>query len=181
MKKNLSVIALLVLTCALLSSCSSRLALKGSYPQPQHYAETTLTQEEVWTKVIDYFATAGVPITTIDKSSGLIVSSKMSFLDNYTREKDGKPMNPNAYVVIPTVRGGFGNILEPTAVITGDWAMIGDWNVRIKADGDVTQVYINLMNMDCYYSTSGLYGNTTRIPIKSTGVFEKSLLDFLTK
>lgn len=171
--KLISLLAILFI--ASFSSCST-LQLKGAYPESQHYTETSLSQEEVWTNIIDFFATTGVPITTIDKSSGLIVSSKVSFLNNYTREKDGKPMNPKAYVVIPTVRGGFGNILEPTSKITGNWSMVGDWNVRIKSTNGKTQIYVNLMNMDCYYSTSGLYGNTTKIPIKSTGVFEKEMI-----
>lgn len=59
-----------------------------------------------------------MPITTIDKSSGIIVASNISFVNNYSREdRDGKLINPSAYVVISTVRGGFGNILEPDAKI----------------------------------------------------------------
>lgn len=163
-----------------ITACSP-MKLTGVYPSTNHFGYSDNSYEQVWAKVIDYFAIAGIPITTIDKSSGIIVSSKVSFLNFYTREVKGVPLDPNAYVVIPTVRGGFGNILEPTAVITGDWTMVGDWNVRIKESGGKIMVNVNLMNLDCYYTTSGLYGSTTKVPIKSTGKFEQELLDYLTR
>lgn len=176
MKKILTVL----FAASLLVSCST-LKLTGTYPSTNHFGYSDNTYEQVWAKVIDYFAIAGIPITTIDKSSGIIVSSKMSFLNSYTREVEGVPLNPNAYVVIPTVRGGFGNILEPAAAIRGNnWTMVGDWNVRIRENEGRIMVNVNLMNLDCYY-TSGLYGSTTKIPIKSTGKFERELLDYLTE
>ncbi|MBR2451922.1 MAG: hypothetical protein IKB37_01960 [Rikenellaceae bacterium] len=164
-----------------LVSCGSPLRLTGTYPSTNHFGYSDKSYEQVWAKVIDYFAIAGIPITTIDKSSGLIVSSKVSFLNYYTREVKGAPLNPNAYVVIPTVRSFLGNILEPTAVITGDWTMVGDWNVRIRESNGKIMVNVNLMNLDCYYKTSSFYSSTTKVPIKSTGKFESELLDFLTK
>lgn len=176
MKKILT----MLFVASLLVSCST-LKLTGTYPSTNHFGYSDNSYEQVWAKVIDYFAIAGIPIATIDKSSGIIVSSKMSFLNSYTREVKGVPLNPNAYVVIPTVRGGFGNILEPTAAITGDWTMVGDWNVRIRESDGRIMVNVNLMNLDCYYTVSGLYGSTTKVPIKSTGKFERELLDYLTK
>lgn len=87
----------------------------------------------------------------------------------------------DAHVVIPTVRGGFGNILEPNSLFTGNWSMYGCWNVRIKTKENKTVVNINSNNMTCVYSVKGLLGNSTVIPIKSTGVFERSLLNYLTE
>lgn len=156
-----------------LYSCGSSLKLKGDYPDINSYfTETTDSYDQVWDRIIDFFAISGVPISNIDKESGLIVSSKFSFINNYTREVGGKPLNPDAYVVIPTVRGAlFFNILEPTAVITGSWIMEGDFNVRIKKiKGDLTSINVNLVNLICIY-------NWDRIPMKSTGIFEKSLIE----
>lgn len=180
MKRVISLLVLVVFSF-MVSSCGSTIRLKGSYPDSHFSKETDLQYEEVWTRVIDFFAMAGIPITTIDKSSGLIVASRVSFLNSYTREVNGAPLDPEAYVVIPTVRGMFGNRLEPNAAITGDWEMVGDWNVRIKANGSKTIVNVNMVNVECFYRTSGLSGNTTKIPIKSTGVFENSLLKYLTE
>ncbi len=174
----------LMLSCTAvltLSSCGS-LRLTGTYPAPNHFAETRNTFEVVWSRVIDYFAIEGVPITTVDKSSGLIVSSKMSFLNAYTREVNGEPLDPDAYVVIPTVRGEFGIILEPSSFIGGTWKMIGDWNIRVKEENGKTIVNVNLTNLACYYTTTKSNITSSRpIPIKSTGKFEKDLLDYLTR
>lgn len=171
----------LVSVSFIVASCGAPLRLKGVYPGSHFSQETELNYEEVWTRVIDFFSMAGIPITTIDKSSGLIVASRVSFLSSYTREVNGTPLDPDAYVVIPTVRGMFGNRLEPNARITGDWEMTGDWNIRIKANGDKTTVNVNMVNLECFYRTSGLAGSTTKIPIKSTGVFENELLKYLTE
>lgn len=161
-----------------LSSCSSMIKLVGNYPSPNQYGETKLSYDDAWSKVIDYFAVCGIPITTIDKSSGLIVASKMSFVNVYTREDNrGNLIDSSAYVVIPTVRGGFGNILEPNALISGRWEMVGDWNLRLKNEGDKTSINVNLLNLNCFYGNSGFM--STKIPIKSTGVFEKKMIEYL--
>lgn len=178
--RKIYVLSSLVIFLLLIGGCAP-LRLTGEYPDTHFSKETDLSYEEVWERVIDYFAIAGIPISTIDKSSGLIVSSKVSFVNNYTREVNGKPLDENAYVVIPTVRGGFGNILEPKAALTGDWEMIGDWNVRIKSINNKTIVSVNMINLYCFYRVRGLMGNTTKIPIQSTGVFERSLLNYLTE
>ena len=166
----------------MICSCGT-LKLVGNYPSTEnYYATTDASYDSVWDRVVDFFATSGVPITHIDKDSGLIISSKMSFLNSYTLERNGVPEDPNAFVVIPIVRGGFGNILEPRAVITGRWTMYGDFNVRITiCDGGKTMINVNLLNLTCLYYGSSLLGNTTRVPIASTGVFEKSLLQLFCK
>lgn len=171
-------IAFILSLTFILLSCGS-LKLRGTYPESGNYfIETSLSYDEVWDKIIDIFAQCGVPISNIDKTSGLIVSNNMSFINNYTREtRTGSMINPSAYVVIPTVRGGFGNILEPTAAITGNWDMCGDWNVRIKkAENGKTLINVNLLNVRCIY-TSGMHA--TRVPIKSTGIFEKHIINIL--
>lgn len=163
----------------LLASCGSPLKIMGTYSTGTEFKESSLPFEEVWSKVIDFFALSGMPISNIDKSSGIIVSNNISFVNYYTREdKNGNLINPNAYVVIPTVKGGFGNILEPTSKITGQWEMTGDWNVRIKPNGKGgTIVNVNLLNLRCRYHNPG--GIISNIPIQSTGVFENKMLDYL--
>ena len=176
MKKKLLGLGLIVI---LFSSCSVGYKLTGNYPITGQSALVDKSFEEVWSKTIDYFAQNGVPISTIDKSSGLIISSKMGLTNSYSREHNGELLNPKAYVVIPTVRGGFGNVLEPTAAITGSWDMIGDFNVRIKtADSNKTSVSVNLLNLNCFYSAGR---STIKIPISSTGVFEKEMIEYLSK
>ena len=176
MKKKLLGLGLIVI---LFSSCSVGYKLTGNYPITGESVLIDKTFEEVWSKTIDYFALNGVPISTIDKSSGLIVSSKMDLTNSYSRESNGELLNPKAYVVIPTVRGGFGNILEPTSAITGNWDMIGDFNVRIKnTDSNNILVNVNLLNLNCFYSAGR---STVKIPISTTGVFEKEMIKYLSE
>ncbi len=179
MKKKIELM-LLCATVVMLSSCASS-RLTGTYPSTNHFAETKNSFETVWSRIIDYFAIEGIPISVVDKSSGLIVASKTSFLNSYTREVKGKPLNPGAYVVIPTIKGGFGNVLEPNAKIKAglSWEMLGDWNVRVKETDGNTIVNVNLINLVCFYIDQ--HGKKTVVPIESTGKFEKGLLDYLTR
>lgn len=56
--------------------------------------------------------------------------------------------------------------------------MVGDWNIRVKERDGKTVINLNLVNLDCYYLTS--YG-MTKVPIRSTGVFEQGLLKYLSE
>lgn len=162
---------LLIVLSALLVSCSP-MRLVGKYVETNHFfAETTLSYEEVWARVIDYFALAGIPISTIDKSSGLIVASRISFLNYYTREVDGKPLSKDAYVIVPTVRSILFTIMEPTAID-------GDWNIRIKEQDGRVIVNMNLVNLNAYIE---FQNNRLNIPVASLGNFENGLIDYLTK
>lgn len=171
MKKTFVIVGIIVLA-AFFVSCSS-MRLTGKYAGMNHsFAETTLPYEEVWTRVIDYFALSGIPISTIDKSSGLIIASRISFLNHYTREVDGKPLSPDAYVVVPTVRGMLFTITPPTSID-------GDWNIRIKEQDDRVIVNVNLVNLNAYIIQSA--GTRVNIPVASLGNFENGLIDYLTK
>lgn len=58
--------------------------------------------------------------------------------------------------------------------------MIGDWIVRIKPNSKGgTSININLLNLRCFYGSSGILGTSAKIPIKSTGVFENNMLQYL--
>ncbi len=169
MKKYL----LIAITALFLSSCGS-MKLVGNYPSNNHFAETDLSLEQVWTRIIDFFAISGVPIKLIDKASGLIVSEEISFKDSYTIEEKGLPVDLNALVVVPN---GYNSML----ILSGG-EMLGSWNVRIKPTENKTIVNVNMTNLSCYSTSYSLFGVTkTSIPIASTGVWEKQFLEFLTK
>lgn len=168
---------LFIVSCIwMLSSCSP-LKLTGNYPDTHHYIECDNTFKNVWSEIIDYLTYAGIPIETIDRSSGLIETSSISLIDHYTREKDGRPIDPDAYAVIPTIRSGLVYILEPKPPINAGWTMTGKWNIRIKVSDGKTAVRINLISLECRYASSG---HVTQIPIRSTGKFEQGLLEHLT-
>lgn len=159
----------------MLPSCSS-ISLTGSYPDPHHYAESDDTFEEVWERVVDYFAFEGIPISTIDKSSGLIITAKMPLKDYCSREENGKPLDPDAYVVIPTSKGGLGTTMEPEMLVSHGWKITGQWNVRVKESDGKTAIHINLSELTCLYPSLNGYRDA---PIHSTGRFEQKILDYV--
>jgi hypothetical protein len=128
--------------------------------------------EQVWSNVIDFFATEGISIKVIDKSSGLIVTEKYNLRGAYTQEgKNGELMNPSAFVVI-----------SKCGKLGPDW-LTGEWNVRIKSlpDGK-TSINVNLLNIQGHvYRAESTY--TFKVDCdftgQSTGVFEKGIAEKL--
>lgn len=169
MKKKLF---LLALSCMVLSSCMTTKIphLVGNYTATTSI-ETDKSFDEVWGKVIDFFATSGIPISTLEKASGLIVSNKVALEGMTTTEKDGVILNPNAYIVIPYVKGSTN--LQVTS----------DFNVRVKEQNGKVLISVNLPNIKAQlYVLEGLYvrvPTAKSIEAKSTGVFENGLLNLL--
>ncbi|RFS17356.1 hypothetical protein [Emticicia sp. C21] len=87
MKKMLT---LLFLSYALFSCTGPKsIPIKGAYLEKPFTVYSEKSVEDVWSKVIDIFATSGITIKIIDKSSGLIVTDDYSFLKSYTFETTG--------------------------------------------------------------------------------------------
>lgn len=106
--------------------------VRRSYPKKPFMAYTDKSVDEVWSKVIDIFATKGITIKIIDKASGLIVTEDYSFLKSYTFETvSGKPVNPNAMVVCSRILNGLGEPMIPEKIT-------GSWNVRVKPENGKT-------------------------------------------
>lgn len=164
----------LILFCCFCSCEAPKMILKGNYQETPYSVETSKSLEEVWSNIIDLFSTHGISIKIIDKSSGLITSDHTSFLNNYTYEDEyGKPINPNAYVVIYKLKNGFGTPLPPDYIE-------GDWNIRIKNIDGKTIINVNLVNLRSTFTTqASRYGPSSiiNIPVKSTGVFEKVIAE----
>lgn len=166
-------IFLSALFACLLYSCKTTdmLTLTGDYPIINTTTTTDKTFDEVWDNVIDYFAINGIPISILDKESGLIVSNKVSLKNNITMEKNGKPLNDKAFIVIPYAK----NVIYMNAY--------SDFNVRVKKqDGKIT-ISVNLPNIVAERTTKPAWWQLVSTPkivdAKSTGVFEKGLLSLL--
>lgn len=155
------------------SGCMSTKAvpLKGTYTNGNFEAITPTSKEKVWDNIIDFFSKKGLPIKIIDKSSGLIVSDETGLTWSY-EDKNGKLIDPTAWVAIKKILiSGTNTPIKPTLVT-------GEWNIRIKgAPNNQTSVAVNLvnpkyMNMNVstltYFSSGG---------VKSTGVFEKMIYE----
>lgn len=147
-----------------LCSCTSVKTLQGNYANS--YSITTATSyDKVWDNVIDYFASNGISISTMEKASGLIVANRI--VVPQTIEKNGKPLDSSAFIVIPNV-----NKYPSTATAS--------FNVRVKNNGDSVTITVNVYNIESTRIIAQIYYNspiTEPIEGKSTGVFEKGLLN----
>lgn len=152
-----------VAICAVLCSCAPVIkSLQGGYLN-SHTTTTTTSYDEVWNNVIDYFAYTGITISTMEKASGLIVASKIAVPQ--TKELNGKPLDPNAFVVIPDVRN-----YPKLATAT--------FNVRVRDNGESVSITINMHDINAsYIKNNGFVIYQAPIEGKSTGVFENGLLN----
>lgn len=162
-----------------LSSCAAKLMVKqlsGQYQDEPFYVFTTKSYDKTWNIMIDFFAKKGIAITTVDKSTGLIVARNQFTTATWTHEENGKPINPEAYLVVSTcgyMKGYTYKDFHPQVVE-------GDWNVRIREEsGGRVSVNINLYNLavkgKAEYIGARYYPNPCTFIAKSTRVFEKSL------
>ena len=161
----------MLVSCIVLSSCVTTPHLVGNYAITNSI-ETNKSYDEVWGDVIDFFATSGIPISTMEKESGLIVSSKVALDGMTTTEENGKISNPNAYIVIPSVKSM--PFVKSTVNVTADF------NVRVKEQNGKVIVTVNLTNIMAQVKDKTLDGkpmSTKTIEAKSTGVFEKTILE----
>lgn len=176
MKTKILVLMLTLCVAFSISSCSPKIyGLRGNY-ETTNSTETDSSYDEVWSRVIDFFATANIPIATLDKESGLIVASKISFDESKVsiENKEGVILNPNAWFVLPFQEYLDGGRAECS------------FNVRIRKNSNgKTFIGINLGNIIGYKNILTLDSFTLRktlikqqVPATcySTGVFEKELL-----
>lgn len=174
MKKLLTIIIV-----SSLASCSIKVVpLKGAYPETPIVYTSNRPVSEVWDRLVDFFAQTGYSIKIIDKSSGLIVANRTLLPATYEDAK-GRIIYDTAYVVLTHYKGQE----EYTRGLKYPGKVTGDWNVRIKADGDKTSININLVNI--LQQTSAIYYSDSHRPLwepvngVTTGRFEKTLYEII--
>ncbi|HTN06069.1 hypothetical protein [Agriterribacter sp.] len=152
--------------------------LEGRYQESPVKITTDKQKANTWQAVVDFFITNGISITTADKQSGLIVATDFSFIkDNqrnerkgkiekgalFTYEEDGKPTNPDAWVVLNKLVKGK---IYPVK-------LTGNLNVYIS-DSTVTVSVTNLKG-----ESNNDRDKWRFFQVKSTGVFEKQIADII--
>lgn len=173
-------------------SCSMKIIpVKGNYPQPPIQITTQKTFDDVWDKLVDLFAQNGFSIKIIDRSSGLLIAGSTNMPATY-EDKNFKLVDPNAFIVVPKYYDqGTQKYYPVTKVGAGPYAtkeylemtdrVSAEWNVRIKKSDSGTLINVNLVNL----SYTIVYDKTPQMkPLteyKSTGVFEKLIIDLITK
>ncbi len=169
-----------------LTSCSTRL-----YPINEKYKPTdngvfvtNMPQKEVISKLVAFLTENGNSIALIDRESGIITTTEISFLGKDTQvDKSGNLVDCDAYVVSGVPQKSlantnmFGDRIDP-------YEITGFWSIHLTTQGSETEVSIKATNLKCKYRKVlvGMASNTyVDVPVKSTGVFETKMIDFLRK
>ena len=174
----------LFLLCAtmMFSSCSApMLALKSSYPITNS-VETETTYDKVWGNVIDFFAMNNIPISVLEKDSGIIVAPNVSIGETLVTMEDeyGKAINSSAWFILPYMNKYNGYKCVSNKAVCS-------FNVRVrKMDSGKTYISVNLGGIQGtrvleYVDMLTFKKSLVDMPAKetcvSTGKFEKDLLN----
>lgn len=157
---------LFILSFIILASCSS-------YKPPKTYnfpteMEFNMTYDEIWTRVISLFADAGIPIKTLDKSSGLIATETNLNAQDFATVMDcGTPASDlNVYQ--------FEN-------------QLGNFNIQvISISPNKTKVKVRTFFKTLYVRYTRQYGQWVRtgsvwLDCNSTGAFERMIFNYLSQ
>lgn len=173
MTKLKSLFPIFISSMFLLAGCAIKtIPIKGKYLDKPYEVISDKSKEQVWDKIIDFFAQKGLSIRIIDKSSGLIISDKTALTWTFEDSK-GNLINPDAWIVIEkSIDPGPNKLIKPASVS-------GDWNIRIKELPDnKTSINVNLVNIKAKSGYQGKYAaNEYDIKALSTGNFEKLITD----
>lgn len=170
--KNQHIVLLFI--AIILSACTPTISkLIGTYQTGPFQAISNKNLDVVWSNTIDLFAQKGISIKIIDKSSGLILTEKVSFLKNYTIEQNGKSTNPSAWIVLNQIYWGTGDV-KPQV-------LTGEWNIRLKpSESGGTIINVNITNLIAtahFDRTQYTLERTFDFDARSTGVFESMVAD----
>jgi hypothetical protein len=144
--------------------------LKGKYPEQSTEYITNKSFDEVWDNVVDLFAKTGIPIKTIDKSSGIIVANKTNFQATFENENGALIDTNAAFVAVKLIVPANNRLIEPVYVSS-------DFNVRVKklADNKVS-IGINVfINKAEYYWMAAPTPTIFNGRVASTGKLERTI------
>lgn len=162
--------------CLILFSCTTRLIpLRGKYPQPPFEITTTQQYEQMWNKVVDVFTERNIPIKIIDKSSGLIVSDKIS-MGTTVENRNGVPVSDKAFIVVP---GYYDPATRKNISAFPLDNYSGSISVRVKTKENNVTVSVSISGVTAQSYMSGKMQNGDITNFKSTGKFEQSFFDLL--
>lgn len=177
--KTLSIRSLLlVVSVLMLTSCGARFVPKTfNYPAKNTSQPIHLSYDKVWSGVVDFFAENNIPISTIEKSSGLIISSPTQFPASYWITDEQRLYNPEAYIAVQ-------ELSDVKLDGTGMRATAG-WNVRVRqVSEEYTEIQVNIATplVQILLLNPNTFKNewhNTICEARSTGVFEKHLAAYI--
>lgn len=177
MKIKLFYVALALTAICCLSSCSPKVyGLRGNYEVTKNI-ETSSSFDDVWNRVIDFFAESNIPVAALEKASGIIVASHVNISNTLVsvENEQGVISDKNAWFVFPYEKNLIGGRVECS------------FNVRVRSqENGKTYISVNLGGIAGYKSIEFLNTVTFRKEIinqtvpstcYSTGKFEQDLLN----
>ncbi|MDE6069610.1 MAG: hypothetical protein K2F92_01850 [Alistipes sp.] len=175
MKTKLLYVALTLTAICCLSSCSQKVyRLRGNYDVVTSI-ETNSSFEDVWNRVIDFFAENNIPIATLEKASGIVVANSVNIPESRISIEDeqGRILDRNAWFVFPYEKKFVRGKVQCS------------FNIRVrKQENGKSYISVNLGGISGYKSISVFnpVNLTTNIieqaaPCYSTGKFEEDLLN----
>ncbi len=175
--KLFSITAICATFCVIIaSSCgSSQPILRGNYTINKTSITTSSAFNEVWNKVIDFFAEQSIPIATLEKESGIIVASNITIKYPLCAAEDeyGDLTKPNAWFAFPYTKKGVNHKVTCS------------FNVRVRETEDnKTYISVNISNISGEYQLEYIDNffqkhltPYTAIQCEPTGKFERDLLN----
>ena len=155
-------------------SCGVTTTLKSNY-RPATSIETATSYDEVWNRVVNFFAMNNLPINVLEKDSGIIAANIDLMGEPYitVENKLGQLENPDAWFVMP----------DRNQFLRGKVSF--SFNVRAqKMTSGTTRININIGNIVGYRSVKVFFMYTfteewEKSPVQcaSTGVLESELLN----
>ena len=127
---------------------------------------TTLSKDQVWIKLTQFFAFNGISIKTVDKNSGLIQSDKIGFGTNCNLEGSD---DSTAWALCNRVPDG--------KYFYYPQVMNGELMVLVQEIEGKTHINIHFFNLNAYLSNSN---GELNFNIRSTQVLEKMIGNYLT-
>ena len=164
-----------IIVSVLFIGCSMKtIPLKGRYPEQSTEYITNESFDKVWDRVIDLFAKYGIPIKTIDKSSGIIVANKSNFIATFENE-NGSLIDTNAcFVAVKLIVPANNRLIQPVYVSS-------DFNVRVKKleDNNVSIVINVFTNKAEYYWMAAPTPSVFNGKVASTGKLGRAIIKLL--
>lgn len=169
---------LLVASVLMLTSCGVRYVPQTfNYPIKNTTQTLNLPFDKVWSGVVDYFAQNNIPIKTIEKASGIIISTQMQFPASYWITKDQRLYDPSAYIAVQE--------LSDVKLDGTGMRASASWNVRVRQVSDnQTELQVNIatpiVEILLYNIKTYQYEwMTTICQARSTGEFDRHLAEYI--
>lgn len=95
----------LMIVMAMLYGCNPNVVpLKGNYSNNPVEITSAKPVDSIWSTITDIFATNGLPVKSINRQTGIIITKKIPFNSMYTFEDDNSVLQqPQAWVVISKI------------------------------------------------------------------------------